>query len=210
MLDNSYVCIFSVVFFHFIFPKTYNPDILIFYDQQTNQPTFFSFCVSSKEPLLKGFSKRYRTIGPWLYPIWVYQVQWVEQSWFTRAMPLMLIHTHWVGGCYTVLHPLLKTTLTGLRRTYLRFLVFRPKLGETKRFPPFLDHMNGKFFLGGSRFRSGKIDPKLAVGGCVAAQPWSGALSKIDNFGPKTSTFWHKKSEKKFSTKKIGKLSKNG
>ena len=62
-------------------------------------------------------------------------------------------------------HPLLKTTLTGLRRTYLRFLVFRPKLGETKRFPPFLDHMNGKFFLGGSRFWSGKIDPKLAVGG---------------------------------------------
>ena len=62
-------------------------------------------------------------------------------------------------------HPLLKATLTGLRRTYLRFLVFRPKLGETKRFPPFLDHMNGKFFLGGSRFRSGKIGQKLAVGG---------------------------------------------
>ena len=89
------------------------------------------------------------------------------------------------------LHPLLKTTLTGLRRTYLRFLVFRPKLGETKRIPPFLDHMNGKFFLGGSRFWSGKIDPKLAVGGCVAAQPWSGAVSKIYHFGPKTSTFWH-------------------
>ena len=83
-------------------------------------------------------------------------------------------------------------------------MVFRPKLGETKRFPPFLDHMNGKFFLGGSRFRSGKIDPKLAVGGCVAAQPWSGTLSKIDNFSPtKSSTFWHKKSEKKFSTKKM-------
>ena len=64
-------------------------------------------------------------------------------------------------GC----HPLLKTTLTGLRRTYLRFLVFRPKLTKTKRFPPFLDHMNGKLFLGGSRFWSGKIGPKLAVGG---------------------------------------------
>ena len=63
------------------------------------------------------------------------------------------------------LHPLLKTTLTGLRRTYLRFLVFRPKLTKTKRFPPFLDHMNGKLFLGGSRFWSGKIGPKLAVGG---------------------------------------------
>ena len=50
----------------------------------------------------------------------------------------------------TFKHPLLKTTLTGLRRTYLRFLVFRPKLTKTKRFPPFLDHMNGKFFLGGS------------------------------------------------------------
>ena len=62
--------------------------------------------------------------------------------------------------------------------------------------------MNGKFFLGGSRFRSGKIDPKLAVGGCVAAQPWSGALSKIDNFGPKTSTFWHKNSEKEIFKKK--------
>ena len=107
-----------------------------------------------------------------------------------------------------VTHPLLKTTLTGLRRTYLRFLVFRPKLGETKRFPPFLDHMNGKFFLGGSRFRSGKIDPKLAVGGCVAAQPWSGALSKIDNFGPKTSTFWHKNSEKEIFNKKKWKMVK--
>ena len=62
-------------------------------------------------------------------------------------------------------HPLLKTTLTGLRRTYLRFLVFRPKLTKTKRFPPFLDHMNGKLFLGGSRFWSGKIGPKLALGG---------------------------------------------
>ena len=62
-------------------------------------------------------------------------------------------------------HPLLKTTLTGLRRTYLKFLVFRPKLTKTKPFPPFLDHMNGKFFLGGSRFWSGKIGPKLAVGG---------------------------------------------
>ena len=62
-------------------------------------------------------------------------------------------------------HPLLKTTLTGLRRTYLRFLVFRPKLTKTKPFPPFLDHMNGKLFLGGSRFWSGKIGPKLAVGG---------------------------------------------
>ena len=57
----------------------------------------------------------------------------------------------------TETHPLLKTTLTGLRRTYLRFLVFRPKLTKTKRFPPFLDHMNGKLFLGGSRFWSGKI-----------------------------------------------------
>ena len=66
---------------------------------------------------------------------------------------------------HAAVHPLLKTTLTGLRRTYLRFLVFRPKLGETKRFPPFLDHMIGKFFLGDSRFWSGKIDPKLAVGG---------------------------------------------
>ena len=62
-------------------------------------------------------------------------------------------------------HPLLKTTLTGLRRTYLGFLVFCPKLGETKRFPPILDHMNGNFFLGGSRFLSGKIGLKLAVGG---------------------------------------------
>ena len=69
--------------------------------------------------------------------------------------------------------------------------------------------MNGKFFLGGSRFRSGKIDPKLAVGGCVAAQPWSGTLSKIDNFSPtKSSTFWHKKSEKKFSTTKKWKMVK--
>ena len=99
------------------------------------------------------------------------------------------------------IYPLLKTTLTGLRRTYLRFLVFRPKLGETKRFPPFLDHMNGKFFLGGSRFWSGKIDPKLAVGGCVAAQPWLGALSKIDDFGHKTSTFLHKKSKKEIFKK---------
>ena len=64
-----------------------------------------------------------------------------------------------------IAHPLLKTTLTGLRRTYLRFLFFRPKLTKTKRFPPFLDHMNGKLFLGGSRFWSGKIGPKLAVGG---------------------------------------------
>ena len=64
-----------------------------------------------------------------------------------------------------LLHPLLKTTLTGLRRTYLRFLVFRPKLTKTKPFPPFLDHMNGKFFLGGSRFWSGKIGQKLALGG---------------------------------------------
>ena len=64
-----------------------------------------------------------------------------------------------------LVHPLLKTTLTGLRRTYLRFLVFRPKLTKTKRFPPFLDHMNGKLFLGGSRFWSGKIGPKLALGG---------------------------------------------
>ena len=62
-------------------------------------------------------------------------------------------------------HPLLKTTLTGLRRTYLRFLVFRPKLTKTKRFPPFLDHINGKLFLGSSRFWSGKFGPKLAVGG---------------------------------------------
>ena len=62
-------------------------------------------------------------------------------------------------------HPLLKTTLTGLRRTYLRFLVFRTKLTKTKPFPPFLDHMNGKLFLGGSRFWSGKIGPKLALGG---------------------------------------------
>ena len=66
---------------------------------------------------------------------------------------------------HSLQHPLLKTTLTGLRRTYLRFLVFRPKLTKTKRFPPFLDHMNGKLFLGGSRFWSGKIGPKLAVGG---------------------------------------------
>ena len=66
------------------------------------------------------------------------------------------------------IHPLLKTTLTGLRRTYLRFLVFRPKLTKTKRFPPFLDHMNGKLFLGGSRFRSGKIGLKLAV---IGIQP---------------------------------------
>ena len=49
--------------------------------------------------------------------------------------------------------------------TYLRFLVFRPKLAETKRFPLILDHMNGKLLLGGSRFPSGKIDPKLTVGG---------------------------------------------
>ena len=62
-------------------------------------------------------------------------------------------------------HPLLETTLTGLRRTYLKFLVFRPKLTKTKPFPPFLYHMNGKLFLGGSRFWSGKIGPKLAVGG---------------------------------------------
>ena len=62
-------------------------------------------------------------------------------------------------------HPLLKATLTGLRTTYLGFLIFPPKLAETKRFPPILDHMNGKLFLGGSRFRSGKIGLKLAVGG---------------------------------------------
>ena len=62
-------------------------------------------------------------------------------------------------------HPLLKATLTGFRKTYLRFLVFRPKLAETKRFPPILVHMNGKNFPGGSRFPSAKIDLKLAVGG---------------------------------------------
>ena len=47
-------------------------------------------------------------------------------------------------------HPLLKGTLTGFRTTFFGEVVFCPTLGETKRFPPFLDHMNGKFFLGGS------------------------------------------------------------
>ena len=82
-------------------------------------------------------------------------------------IPTLSMHVRrrsaWELSCRS--HPLLKTTLTGLRRTYLRFLFFRPKLTKTKRFPPFLDHMNGKLFLGGSRFWSGKIGPKLAVGG---------------------------------------------
>ena len=86
-------------------------------------------------------------------------------------------------------HPLLKTTLTGLRRTYLGFLVFRPKLGETKRFPPILDHMNGNFFLGGSRFLSGKIGLKLAVGG---SRPHTNSLElywKLIVLAQKTALF---------------------
>ena len=89
-------------------------------------------------------------------------------------------------------HPLLKTTLTGLRRTYLRFLVFRPKLTKTKRFPPFLDHMNGKFFLGGSRFWSGKIDPKLAEGGSWPHNHGQELYQKLMIiFAQKTALFWH-------------------
>ena len=78
-------------------------------------------------------------------------------------------------------HPLLKTTLTGVGRTVLGFWVFRPKLTKTKRFPPILDHMNGKIFLGSSRFPSGKIDPKLAVAG---SKPHNNLL-ECDCFGPK-------------------------
>ena len=87
------------------------------------------------------------------------------------------------------IHPLLKTTLTGLRRTYLGFLVFCPKLGETKRFPPILDHMNGNFFLGGSRFLSGKIGLKLAVGG---SRPHTNSLElywKLIVLAQKTALF---------------------
>ena len=59
-------------------------------------------------------------------------------------------------------HPLLKGTLTGLRTTFFGDMVFCPKLGETKRFPTFLDHMNGYFFLGDSWFPSVKISLKMA------------------------------------------------
>ena len=88
-------------------------------------------------------------------------------------------------------HPLLKATLTGFRKTYLRFLVFRPKLGETKRFPPILVHMNGKIFLGGSRFPSAKIDLKLAVGGSRSHNNGQEQYWKLIILDQKDDTFRH-------------------
>ena len=88
-------------------------------------------------------------------------------------------------------HPLLKATLTGFRKTYLRFLVFRPKLAETKRFPPILVHMNGKFFLGSSRFVSAKIDLKLAMGGSRPHNNGQTQYWKLIILEQKDNTFRH-------------------
>ena len=88
-------------------------------------------------------------------------------------------------------HPLLKATLTGFRKTYLRFLVFRPKLAETKRFPPILVHMNGKIFPGGSRFPSAKIDLKLAVGGSRSHNNGQEQYWKLITLAQKDDTFRH-------------------
>ena len=98
---------------------------------------------------------------------------------------------HTLLAADTPVHPLLKATLTGFRKTYLRFLVFRPKLAETKRFPPILVHMNGKIFPGGSRFPSAKIDLKLAVGGSRSHNNGQEQYWKLITLAQRDDTFRH-------------------
>ena len=62
-------------------------------------------------------------------------------------------------------HPLLKGKYTGHEKTYFGDLDISPRLAETKRNQKKLDKSVLPIFLGGSRFPSGKIDPKMAVGG---------------------------------------------
>ena len=70
-----------------------------------------------------------------------------------------------------LIHPLLKGEYTGHEKTYFGDLNISPRLAETKQNQQFLEKSDLPFFMGGSRFWLGKMDPKMVSGGSQQHTP---------------------------------------